>query len=77
MSSVFECSRNDIASNLAVILAAGAVWWFGSGWPDLVVAIVLAVLLLASAARVLLRARRELSRVSRAGALQPMRFVRK
>lgn len=26
MSSVWECSRNDIASNLAVFVAAGAVW---------------------------------------------------
>ena len=61
MSSVFECSRNDIASNVAVIAAAGAVWWLGSGWPDLLVAIALAALLLASAGRVLRRARRELS----------------
>jgi len=38
MSSVWECSRNDIASNLSVFAAAGAVWLTGSGWPDLVVA---------------------------------------
>jgi Co/Zn/Cd efflux system component len=63
MSSVFECSRNDIASNLAVIAAAAAVGWLGSGWPDLLVAIALAALLLTSAARVLQRARRELSAV--------------
>lgn len=44
MSSVFECSRNDIASNVAIILAAVAVGWFGSGWPDLLVAIALAAL---------------------------------
>jgi len=30
MSSVFECSRNDIASNLAVFLAAIGVWTFNS-----------------------------------------------
>ena len=63
MSSVFECSRNDIASNLAVIAAAAAVGWLGSGWPDLLVAIALAALLLTSAGRVLRRARRELSTV--------------
>jgi Co/Zn/Cd efflux system component len=63
MSSVFECSRNDIASNLAVIAAAAAVGRLGSGWPDLLVAIALAALLLTSAARVLQRARRELSAV--------------
>jgi Co/Zn/Cd efflux system component len=60
MASVFECSRNDIASNLAVIVAAVAVALVGAGWPDLVVAIALATLFLLSAARVLRRARNEL-----------------
>jgi Co/Zn/Cd efflux system component len=46
-----------------VIAAAAAVGWLGSGWPDLLVAIALAALLLTSAARVLQRARRELSAV--------------
>lgn len=61
MSSVWECSRNDIASNLAVIAAAGAVWTFGSGWPDLLVAFGLAALFLTSATRVLRQARAELA----------------
>jgi Co/Zn/Cd efflux system component len=60
MASVFECSRNDIASNLAVIVAAVAVAVLGTGWPDLVVAIALATLFLLSAARVLRRAWSEL-----------------
>jgi Co/Zn/Cd efflux system component len=60
MSSVWECSRNDIASNLAVSVAAGAVWATGSGWPDLVVGSCLVVLLLRSAGRVLSAARAEL-----------------
>ena len=57
MMSVWECSRNDIASNVAVLVAAGTVWWLGSGWPDLLVAIALAALLLVSAGRVLRRAK--------------------
>lgn len=60
MSSVWECSRNDIAANLAVFVAAGAVWLAGSGWPDLVVAAGLVVLLLRSALRVISSARAEL-----------------
>src|SRR5688500_10165811 len=52
MSSVWECSRNDIASNLSVFVAAGAVWATGAGWPDLLVGAALAVLLLRSAANV-------------------------
>ncbi len=53
MSSVWECSRNDIASNIAVFAAAGAVWLTGSGWPDIVVALALVWFLMRSAARVI------------------------
>lgn len=52
MSSVWECSRNDIASNLAVLLAAFSVWLAGSGWPDLLIGSLLALLFLRSAVRV-------------------------
>ena len=77
MMSVWECSRNDIASNVAVLVAAGTVWWLGSGWPDLLVAIALAALLLVSAGRVLRRATRELSAKPQVAAPQKMTFVRK
>ncbi|MGD2137460.1 MAG: cation transporter [Gammaproteobacteria bacterium] len=60
MSSVWECSRNDIAGNLAVFLAAGGVWLTGSGWPDTVVALGLVWLLMRSAARVIASALAEL-----------------
>jgi Co/Zn/Cd efflux system component len=60
MSSVWECSRNDIASNLSVFVAAGAVWLTGSGWPDILVASCLVVVLLRSAVRVIKSARTEL-----------------
>jgi Co/Zn/Cd efflux system component len=60
MSSVYECSRNDIASNLSVFAAAFGVWIFQSGWPDIIVASCLAVLLLRSSFRVLLGAIEEL-----------------
>jgi Co/Zn/Cd efflux system component len=60
MSSVWECSRNDIASNLSVFVAAGVVWFTGSGWPDIVVAIGLVWLLLRSAVRVISSAMAEL-----------------
>ncbi|UCH49487.1 MAG: cation transporter [Betaproteobacteria bacterium] len=60
MSSVWECSRNDIASNLSVFIAAGAVWVTGSGWPDIVVALGLVFLLMRSAIRVISSAMLEL-----------------
>lgn len=60
MNSVWECSRNDIASNLSVFVAAGAVWLTGSGWPDIVVASALALLLIRSAYRIIAGALGEL-----------------
>lgn len=60
MSSVWECSRNDIASNVSVFFAAGLVWLTQSGWPDLAVGLALACLFLRSAAGVIASALREL-----------------
>jgi len=53
MSSVWECSRNDIASNIAVFVAAAGVWFTQSAWPDLLIGTVLACLFVMSAFRVL------------------------
>ena len=60
MNSVWECSRNDIASNTAVFVAAGAVWLTQSGWPDIAVGLALACLFLRSAVRVIANALGEL-----------------
>ncbi|HYR05502.1 MAG TPA: cation transporter, partial [Gallionella sp.] len=53
MSSVWECSRNDIASNVAVFVAAGGVFLTHSGWPDILIGLALALLFLKSAIKVL------------------------
>ena len=66
MSSVWECSRNDVIEGFAVIGAAAAVWVFGSGWPDVLVAVALLVLFLRSATRVLRAAWRGLRPISAA-----------
>ncbi len=47
--SVWLCSRNDAIGNLAVIVAAGAVYLTQTAWPDLVVALAMALLFLHSA----------------------------
>lgn len=60
MSSVWECSRNDIASNISVFLAAGVVWFTQSSWPDIIIALALVGLFLRSALRVFSSATREL-----------------
>ena len=61
MSSSWECSRNDVIEGFAVIGAAAAVWLFDSGWPDIVVAVILLAVFLRSAARVLRNAWQELA----------------
>ncbi len=60
MSSVWECSRNDVIEGFAVIGAALAVWALDSGWPDILIATALLLLFLRSATRVLRDAFREL-----------------
>lgn len=62
MTSVWECSRNDIASNVAVLVAAGGVWLTRSAWPDLLLGLLLALLFLRSAVSVLRSAITELKR---------------
>lgn len=61
MRSVWLCSRNDVVGNVAVLLAALGVFGTGTGWPDIVVAAVMAVLALQGAWRVLRQARAELA----------------
>lgn len=63
--SVWLCSRNDAIGNLAVIAAAGAVWWTQSAWPDLLVAAALAGLFLHSAGSIIRQALRELDGATR------------
>jgi len=60
MQSVWICSRNDVLGNLAVLLAALGVFGTGTGWPDLIVATVMATLALQGATIVVRQAVHEL-----------------
>jgi Co/Zn/Cd efflux system component len=60
MRSVWICSRNDVLGNLAVLLAALGVFGTGTGWPDLIVAAIMAMLALHGAWIVVRQARQEL-----------------
>jgi cation diffusion facilitator family transporter len=53
MKSTFECSRNDVAANVGVLVAAGGVALTGRGWPDVVAGAVIALLFLKSAVGVI------------------------
>jgi Co/Zn/Cd efflux system component len=59
MSSVWECSRNDVFEGIAVIAAAAAAWLLDSGWPDILIACALLALFLCSTIRVLSAAIRQ------------------
>ena len=54
--SVWLCSRNDAIGNVAVMLAAVGVWGSGTGWPDLIVAALMAGLFLSSSTQIIRRA---------------------
>lgn len=56
MSSTFECSRNDVISNVGVLIAGGLVAATGSPWPDLLIGSIIALILLRSGIGVIVRA---------------------
>ncbi len=60
MRSVWLCSRNDAIGNFAVILAAVGVFGSGRAWPDLLVALIMAVLGLSASIQVSRQALKEL-----------------
>jgi Co/Zn/Cd efflux system component len=60
MRSAWVCTRNDVLGNLAVLLAALGVFGTGTGWPDVIVASIMAVLALQGAWVVLQQSMQEL-----------------
>lgn len=69
MRSVWICSRNDAIGNLAVIAAAAGVVGTGTGWPDLVVAAIMASLSVSGGWQIVRQARAELTSARRGLAL--------
>ncbi|MEM7671091.1 MAG: cation transporter [Pseudomonadota bacterium] len=57
--SVWLCSRNDAIGNVAVMIAALGVWGTSTGWPDVIVAGIMAGLFLTSAVQIIGQAMRE------------------
>lgn len=51
--SVWLCSRNDAIGNVFVMIAALGVWGTATGWPDLIVAGIMASLFLWSSIQIL------------------------
>jgi len=62
MHSAWICTRNDVLGNCAVLAAAAGVFGVSAGWPDLIVATIMAALGLQGALVVVRRAAGELDR---------------
>jgi Co/Zn/Cd efflux system component len=69
MRSAWICTRNDVLGNLAVLLAALGVFGTGTGWPDIIVAAVMAALALQGATVVV---RQSLAELRQPAAAPPM-----
>jgi Co/Zn/Cd efflux system component len=62
MRSTWICSRNDMLSNVGILIAAALVYLLGKNWPDIVVGGVIAVLVLTSSFTILSESWRELQK---------------
>ena len=69
MRSVWICSRNDAIGNLAVLAAAAGVFGTGAGWPDAIVAAIMAGLSISGGLAIVRHARAELAETRRDGTL--------
>jgi Co/Zn/Cd efflux system component len=58
--SVWLCSRNDAIGNIAVMIAALAVWAMATKWPDVLVAAIMASLFLTSSIQILRQSFKEM-----------------
>ncbi|MFY9288000.1 MAG: cation transporter [Alphaproteobacteria bacterium] len=63
MRSVWICSRNDALGNIAVMLAALGVFGTQSGWPDFIVAGIMATLALSGGIQIIRHAMQELTEI--------------
>lgn len=53
LRATWICSRNDMLGNVSVLVAAGLVGWTGSPWPDRLLGLAMAVIILRSAFKIL------------------------
>ena len=60
MRSVWICSRNDAVGNVAVLLAAAGVFGTATGWPDIIVAAIMATLSVSGGVQIVMQAVGEL-----------------
>ncbi|MBL4602732.1 MAG: cation transporter [Emcibacteraceae bacterium] len=64
MRSIWLCSRNDAIGNVAIVMAASGVFAMNSGWPDFIVASLMATLSMIASFQIIKQASSELKTVS-------------
>lgn len=52
LRATWICSRNDMIGNVGVLIAAGLVIWLESGWPDIIIGLMIALVVIRSASRI-------------------------
>ncbi len=60
LRATWICSRNDMIGNVGVLVAAGLVIWLDSMWPDIVIGLLIALVVIRSALHIIAEARSEL-----------------
>ena len=65
MRSAWVCSLNDVGGNAAVLVASAVVALTGSGWPDIIVGLLIAAMFGASAVTVIRSAKRAMQTADR------------
>lgn len=53
LRATWICSRNDMLGNVGVLVAAGLVAWTGSAWPDRILGLAIALIIVRSAISIL------------------------
>lgn len=64
MRSIWLCSRNDAIGNVAIMIAASGVFAMNTGWPDFIVAALMATLSIVASVQIIKQARQELQTIS-------------
>lgn len=61
LRATWICSRNDMIGNVGVLIAAGLVGWLQSAWPDILIGLLIAGIVIRSAWAVIHEAREQLA----------------
>ncbi len=61
LRSTWICSRNDMIANVGVLIAAGLVAYTQTGWPDIIIGLIIAGIVVHSAIKIINEAKTKLS----------------